>query len=150
MGRLASPATARRVLAGIDGRRLGVLSCARATARERASLVQYTPQTSTALIPLLQDALSKTDTERLLVVSPELADVLATAIHRIRQPTGPSPACLPNEHHHRTRHNNFIERTFGETRRRVKVIGRLPGEDLLLVSGLGGPRPSERRWAAPP
>ena len=23
---------------------------------------------------------------------------------------------------------NFIERTFGETRRRVKVIGRLPGE----------------------
>jgi hypothetical protein len=26
------------------------------------------------------------------------------------------------------RHSNFIERTFGETRRRVKVIGRLPGE----------------------
>ncbi len=28
----------------------------------------------------------------------------------------------------RIRHSNFIERTFGETRRRVKVIGRLPGE----------------------
>lgn len=32
------------------------------------------------------------------------------------------------EHHKRIRHSNFIERTFGETRRRVKVIGRFPGE----------------------
>lgn len=32
------------------------------------------------------------------------------------------------EHWTRIRHSNFIERTFGETRRRVKVIGRLPGE----------------------
>ena len=30
------------------------------------------------------------------------------------------------------RHSNFIERTFGETRRRVKVIGRLPGETSCL------------------
>jgi putative transposase len=30
------------------------------------------------------------------------------------------------------RHSNFIERTFGETRRRVKVIGRLPGEHSCL------------------
>src|SRR2546429_1094785 len=35
---------------------------------------------------------------------------------------------FPAEHHHRIRHSNFIERTFGETRRRVKVIGRLPAE----------------------
>jgi putative transposase len=35
---------------------------------------------------------------------------------------------FPREHWHRARHSNFIERTFGETRRRVKVIGRLPGE----------------------
>ena len=35
---------------------------------------------------------------------------------------------FPVEHHKRLRHANFIERTFGETRRRVKVIGRLPGE----------------------
>ncbi|MFE3455714.1 transposase, partial [Nonomuraea sp. NPDC059194] len=34
----------------------------------------------------------------------------------------------PPEHHKRIRHSNFIERTFGETRRRVKVIGRFPGE----------------------
>jgi len=35
---------------------------------------------------------------------------------------------LPVEHWRRTRHTDFIERTFGETRRRVRVIGRLPGE----------------------
>ena len=38
----------------------------------------------------------------------------------------------PVEHHRRIRHSNFIERTFGETRRRVKVIGRLPGEASCL------------------
>ena len=39
---------------------------------------------------------------------------------------------FPVEHHKRIRHSNFIERTFGETRRRVKVIGRLPGERSCL------------------
>src|SRR2546429_7721669 len=44
-------------------------------------------------------------------------------------PGGPVPA----EHHHRIRHPDFIERTFGETRRRTKVIGRLPGETSCLT-----------------
>lgn len=39
---------------------------------------------------------------------------------------------FPREHQRRIRHSNFIERTFGETRRRVKVIGRLPGEVSCL------------------
>jgi putative transposase len=39
---------------------------------------------------------------------------------------------FPVEHHRRIRHSNFIERTFGETRRRTKVIGRLPGETSCL------------------
>jgi putative transposase len=39
---------------------------------------------------------------------------------------------FPREHWRRIRHSNFIERTFGETRRRVKVIGRLPGETSCL------------------
>src|SRR5271169_2472973 len=39
---------------------------------------------------------------------------------------------FPVEHHRRIRHSNFIERTFDETRRRVKVIGRLPGERSCL------------------
>ena len=33
----------------------------------------------------------------------------------------------------RIRHSNFIERTFGEARRRTKVIGRLPGETSYLT-----------------
>jgi putative transposase len=39
---------------------------------------------------------------------------------------------FPPEHWHRIRHSNLIERTFGETRRRTKVIGRLPGEASCL------------------
>ncbi len=39
---------------------------------------------------------------------------------------------FPPEHWRRIRHSNLIERTFGETRRRVKVIGRLPGEQSCL------------------
>jgi putative transposase len=39
---------------------------------------------------------------------------------------------FPREHWRRIRHSNFIERTFGETRRRTKVIGRLPGEQSCL------------------
>ena len=38
----------------------------------------------------------------------------------------------PRAHWGRIRHTNLIERTFGETRRRVKVIGRLPGERSAL------------------
>jgi transposase-like protein len=40
---------------------------------------------------------------------------------------------VPTEHWRRIRHSNFIERTFGETRRRVMVIGRLPGEWSCLA-----------------
>jgi len=36
------------------------------------------------------------------------------------------------EHCERVRHTNLLERTFGESRRRVKVIGRLPGENSCL------------------
>jgi putative transposase len=40
---------------------------------------------------------------------------------------------FPREHWRRIRHTNLIERTFGESRRRVKVIGRLPGERSCLT-----------------
>jgi len=48
------------------------------------SLIQYRLPATAELIPLLQITPSKTDTERLLVISPELADVLSTIISRIR------------------------------------------------------------------
>jgi hypothetical protein len=43
------------------------------------------------LVPLLQIAPSKTDTERLLLVSPELADVLSAVVTRLRGPSGAIP-----------------------------------------------------------
>ncbi len=52
---------------------------------------------------------------------------------------------FPREQCNRVRHSNFIERTFGETRRRVKVIGRLPGGHSclsLVWAVLDGPRPA--------
>ena len=55
------------------------------------SLVQYRLPTTGELIPLLQIAPSKLDKERLLVVSPELADVLAHIINRIRGPLAAVP-----------------------------------------------------------
>jgi integrase len=55
------------------------------------SLVQYRLPTTGELVPLLQIAPSKTDAERLLVVSPDLADVLSTLIRRVRLPTGAVP-----------------------------------------------------------
>jgi transposase-like protein len=42
------------------------------------------------------------------------------------------PDIDPREHWQRIRHTNLLERTFGETRRRTKVIGRLPGERSCL------------------
>jgi integrase len=48
------------------------------------SLIQYRLPATGELIPLLQIAPSKTDQERLLVVSPELADILSAIMRRIR------------------------------------------------------------------
>jgi site-specific recombinase XerD len=55
------------------------------------SLVQYRVQGNGELVPLLHIAPSKTDQERLLVISPELADVLATVIQRVRAKDGAVP-----------------------------------------------------------
>ncbi len=49
------------------------------------SLIQYRLPTTGELVPLLQIVPSKTDEERLLVVSPELADVLSAIIRRVRR-----------------------------------------------------------------
>jgi hypothetical protein len=55
------------------------------------SLVQYRLPTTGEIVPLLQIVPSKTDTERLLVVSPELADVLSVIIRRVRGDTEAVP-----------------------------------------------------------
>jgi hypothetical protein len=55
------------------------------------SLIQYRLPATGELIPLLQIAPSKTDAERLLVISPELADALSAIVSRIRRPDGAVP-----------------------------------------------------------
>jgi hypothetical protein len=76
----------------------------------------------------------------------ELMDARISEMAAIYGPTYPSAMkCLttdregltaylrfPAEHHHRIRHSNFVERTFGETRRRTKVIGRLGAAQFQL------------------
>ncbi|MFD7608582.1 tyrosine-type recombinase/integrase [Streptomyces mirabilis] len=55
------------------------------------SITQYTLPSTGELIPLLQIAPSKTDEERLLVVNPELADVLSAIVSRVREASGAIP-----------------------------------------------------------
>lgn len=40
---------------------------------------------------------------------------------------------FPRDHWSRTRHSNQIERTFGQTRRRTKLIGRFPGQTSCVT-----------------
>ncbi|MFJ5820273.1 tyrosine-type recombinase/integrase [Streptomyces sp. NPDC093108] len=49
------------------------------------SVISYTLPTTGEVVPLLQIAPSKTDQERLLLVSPQLADVLSAVISRVRR-----------------------------------------------------------------
>jgi integrase len=66
------------------------------------SLIQYRLPGTGELVPLLQIAPSKTDTERLLVVSPELADVLSAIISRIGDASGAVPLVRGRDRHERT------------------------------------------------
>jgi hypothetical protein len=65
------------------------------------SFIQYKLPASGELIPLLQIAPSKTDTERLLVISPELADVLSEIITRIRGQDTAVPLVTAYDYHER-------------------------------------------------
>jgi integrase len=56
------------------------------------SITQYRLPTTGEVVPLLQIAPSKTDEERLLLVGPELADVLSAIVTRIRQADGRIPS----------------------------------------------------------
>ena len=66
------------------------------------SLVQYRLPSSGDLVPLLSVAPSKTDQERLLVIDPELADVLSAVITRVRGSDGAVPAAAAYDSRERT------------------------------------------------
>lgn len=55
------------------------------------SIVRFKLPTTGEVVPLLQIAPSKTDQERLLLVTPELADVLSTIVSRVRAADGTIP-----------------------------------------------------------
>ncbi len=63
------------------------------------SLVQYRLPSTGEIVPLLQIMPSKTDTERLLVVNPELAEVLSAIIMRVSGGTGIVPLVAAYDHH---------------------------------------------------
>ncbi len=66
------------------------------------ALVQYRLPTTGEIVPLLQIAPSKTDQERVLLVSPELADVLSAVICRVRDPrTGVIPSVAAYDYEER-------------------------------------------------
>jgi integrase len=56
------------------------------------AVTEYRLPSTGELVPLLQIAPSKTDTERLILISPELADVLSAIICRLRGPSGAIPS----------------------------------------------------------
>jgi integrase len=66
------------------------------------SLVQYRLPPTGELIPLLSIAPSKTDQERLLVIAPELADVLSAIITRVRSADGTVPQAAAYDSRERT------------------------------------------------
>ncbi len=63
------------------------------------SLVQYRLPTTGEVVPLLQIAPSKTDAERVIVVSPELAEVLSSVICRIRGDSAAVPLVRARDSH---------------------------------------------------
>ncbi|MGH3265047.1 MAG: tyrosine-type recombinase/integrase, partial [Trebonia sp.] len=65
------------------------------------SLIHYRLPATGELVPLLQIAPSKTDAERLLVISPELADVLSAIISRVRDADGAVPLVVAYDYHER-------------------------------------------------
>jgi len=111
------------------------------------SLVQYRLPTTKELVPLLQIAPSKTDTERLLVVSPELADVLSAIICRIRDPNGAVPLVRARDHHERVwlpPSPLLFQRRLGTENHMISigVVGSLLDE-ALAHTGLTGPTAGE-------
>ena len=65
------------------------------------SFVSYTLPTTGQVIPLLQITPSKTDKERLLVISPELAAVIAEIIHYVRNGSEQLPLVHRYDQHER-------------------------------------------------
>ena len=109
------------------------------------SLIQYTLPGTGEPVPLLQIAPSKTDTERLLVISPELADVLAAVISRIRGRDGALGCVASYDSHERVWNPPMpllFQRRFGIEHRAIPaatirewISGALDGANVTDAAG---------------
>ena len=77
--------------ATIEVLRLTGIRCEELLELTHHSITEYRLPSTGELVPLLQIAPSKTDTERLLLVGPELADVLSAIVCRLRTTSGAVP-----------------------------------------------------------
>jgi len=104
------------------------------------SLVQYRTPTTGELIPLLQIPPSKTDEERLLVISPELADVLSAIVCRIRNSDGSVPLVVAYDHHEKVWNPPIpllFQRTIALETRPIPIAGiRVLISEALARTGL--------------
>ncbi|MDQ1306695.1 MAG: hypothetical protein QG671_2527 [Actinomycetota bacterium] len=107
-----------------------------------SSLVQYRLPASGELVPLLHIAPSKTDMERLLVISPELADVLSAVVTRVREHTGAIPLVSAYDYHERVFNPPMailFQRRVGTENRPVTAPGiRKLLDTALSLTGLTG------------
>lgn len=98
------------------------------------ALVTHTLPDTGEAVPLLQIAPSKQDTERLLLVSPELAHVLARVVHRVRAGAEQVPLVARYDHYECTvgpRLPHLFQRRFPTERR---VIGTTVVHRLLRLA----------------
>lgn len=101
------------------------------------SFIQYRLPTTGELVPLLQIAPSKSDTERLLVISPELAEVLSAIVRRVRDSTGAVPLVVSYDIHERVWNQPMpllFQRRYGTESREI-TAGSIR---KLLIAALAG------------
>ena len=105
------------------------------------SLIQYQLPGTGEAVPLLHIVPSKTDQERLLVISPVLADVLSAVISRIRGDAGAVPLVHRYDRHERkfddARAPLLFQRRFGVENRAISYAAvRLFIQDALADAGI--------------
>ncbi|MGA5498040.1 tyrosine-type recombinase/integrase [Streptomyces cinereoruber] len=104
------------------------------------SIVSYKLPTTGQTVPLLQIAPSKTDQERLVLVTPELADVLSTVVSRVRGSDGRVPVLRSYDHYERVWNPPmplvFQDRSGGYLRPLSRATIRRALDVTMLASGL--------------
>ncbi|MEV8297909.1 site-specific integrase [Streptomyces rochei] len=104
------------------------------------SIVSYKLPTTGQTVPFLQIAPSKTDQERLVLVTPELADVLSTVVSRVRGSDGRVPVLRSYDHYERVWNPPmpllFQDRSGGYLRPLSRATIRRALDVTMLASGL--------------